>query len=242
MKVLIIGNKFTSQMCTYLPAMAKAGGKELMLSNLTAGNTSVESHYRNYTDENEVYTYETYLPSITEAMKPDGIALHEAVEDDDWDAVMLSQNIALGGIRESYNPYLAELAAYCRLMHPQAEIILIEPWSYGPGCKKKAFAEAYNSDSEEMYEKISVSCQAAAQTAEADRIIHIGRAFQTARKTQPGISLTTDGENADEAGRFLAACVIYRALFNESAFGNPFRLPALPDETDDLLRLVSEKI
>ena len=242
MKVLIIGNKYSSQMCSYLPSLAASGKKELLLSNLTAGNSSIESHYRNYTDENEVYTYETYLPGITEAMKPDGIALHEAVEDDDWDIIMFCQNIALGGIRESYNPYLAELAAYCRLMHPQAEIILIEPWSYSPGCEKKAFREAYNSDSEGMYEKISVSCQAAAQTAEIDRIIQTGRAFQTARNTQPDIQLTTDGENAGYAGKFLSACVLYRALFNESAFECSFRLQQLDDKTDDLIRLISERI
>ena len=97
-------------MITYLPHLAAAAGKELLLSNLTAKNCSIESHYRNYIDENEVYTYETYLPGITDAMRPDGIALHEAVEDDEWDKIIFCQNIALSGIKESYSPYLAELS------------------------------------------------------------------------------------------------------------------------------------
>ncbi len=91
-------------MISYLPRLAKEAGKDLLLSNLTVKNCSIESHYRNYIDENEVYTYETYLPGITGAMRPEGIALHEAAEDDDWDIIFFCQNIALSGIKESYNP------------------------------------------------------------------------------------------------------------------------------------------
>ncbi|MBR4451254.1 MAG: DUF4886 domain-containing protein [Clostridia bacterium] len=242
MKVLIIGSNFTSQMIEYLPQLAKAGGKELLLGNLRAENCSIESHYRNYIDENEVYTYETYLPGITEAMRPDGIALHEAVEDDEWDIIIFSQNIALSGIRESYNPYLAELSAYCRLMIPGAETILIEPWAYEPGCDKKAFIKAYNSDSDEMASRISECCASAAVTAEIDRVISLGKVWQAVRDSDPGISLTRDGESADEAGKFLSSCVLHRELFSESADYSGLDLKGISADTAAFLHRLSSHI
>ncbi len=239
MKALIIGNDFTSQMITYLPALAKAGKKELLLSNLEIKNCSVESHYRNYTDENEIYTYETYLPGITDPMRPDGIALHEAVEDDEWDMIFFCQNIALSGIKESYNPYLAELAAYCKLMIPNVCTALIEPWSYESGCGKKAFKDAYKSDSDGMYERIHKCCAEAAATAETDRIITLGGAFQAVRDSGFPVSLTTDGENASEAGKYLSSCVLYNEMFSQSAADVPFTLPEIPKETADFLTRIS---
>lgn len=229
-------------MISYLPQLAKAGGKELLLANLMSDNCSIESHYRNYIDENEVYTYETYLPGITEAMRPDGIALHEAVEDDEWDIIIFSQNIALSGIRESYNPYLAELSAYCRLMIPGARTMLIEPWAYEPGCEKKAFVKAYNSDSEEMASRISECCSLSADTAEIDRVTRLGRVWQAVRNSGTDISLTSDGESASKEGEFLSSCILYRELFSESADCSGLDLKDIPADTTAFLSSFSSHI
>lgn len=240
MKVLIIGNDLTSEMIGYLPRLAKESGKELLLANLTLKNCSIERHYRNYTDEAEVYTYETYLPGITEKMSPDGIALHEAVEDDDWDLICFIQNPSLGGVRESYKPYLDELAAYCSLMHPEARLALAEPWAYESGFASAEFEKAYGSDSGEMYQKIVSSCVSAAGEAEIGEIIKIGSAWNAAHGADPDILLTKDGVTPNEAGRFLSSLCIYKSVFGEMPGGY------IPDEinetTAEFLRVCAENI
>ena len=180
MKVLTIGNNYTGAALSFLPSLAIAGEKELLLSNLSIDNCSIEHHYRNYIDEAEAYYYETYLPGITEMMRPDGIALHEAVEDDDWDMILFCQNPALSAKEESYRPYLGELAAYCRLMHPEAKLMLIEPW-------------VTEDNPQETAEKIHEACLTASAEAELDGIINIGKAWQIAEGTGSFDSLTAEG-------------------------------------------------
>ncbi len=227
MKVLTIGNNYTSAALAYLPALAVAGGKELLLSNLCTDNCSIEHHYRNYIDEAEVYYYETYLPGITEMMRPDGIALHEAVEDDDWDMIIFCQNPALSGKKASYKPYLGELAAYCKLMHPEVKLMLIEPWAGGENSEEKA-------------EKIHEACRTAKEDAELDGIINIGKAWQIAEGTGSFDKLIQSGDMPAESGKFLCSCVLYEAIFGESAVDVEYDLPGIPEEISSLLKICAE--
>ena len=191
-------------MLKHLPKLAINGKKELLLSNLCIDNCSIEHHYRNYIDEAEVYYYETYLPGITEMMRPDGIALHEAVEDDDWDMIIFCQNPALSSKKESYRPYLGELAAYCRLMHPEAKLMLIEPWASGDNPQETAA-------------KIHEACVAASSEAELDGIINIGNVWQDVAGLDSFDSLLSDDNMLNEEGGFLCSVVLYASIFGESA-------------------------
>ena len=227
MKVLTIGNNYTGAALSFLPSLAIAGEKELLLSNLSIDNCSIEHHYRNYIDEAEAYYYETYLPGITEMMRPDGIALHEAVEDDDWDMILFCQNPALSAKKESYRPYLGELAAYCRLMHPEAKLMLIEPW-------------VTEDNPQETAERIHEACLTASAEAELDGIINIGKAWQIAEGTGSFDSLKAEGNMPDDKGRFLCSCVLYEAIFGENATDVDFNLPGYPHEISDLLKICAE--
>lgn len=240
MKVLSIGNALTCDIHQYLPELTKAAGRELLLSALYIEDACIEDHYRNYEDENDDYIYSTFLPGETAAMSPDGIALHEAVEDDDWDIITFEQNVALSGLKESYRPYLAELTAYCRLMHPNVKLMLIEPWAYESGCSDKSFQENYDSDQSEMYKKINECCIKAADEAETDGIIPIGRAWQITRSTDIGDRLTKDGSHANELGQFLSSCCLYKAVFGEDSFKVPFDLPEYDRRISDLLKLCAD--
>lgn len=237
MKVLSIGNSFSQDAQAYLPKLAIAGGKELLLGNLYLPGASIEDHYRNYIDEEEVYTYENYLPGETEAYKPDGIALHEAVEDEDWDVITLQQCSKLSGIKESYTPYLAEVAAYCRMMHPDAKIMLHQTWAYEKGCPLPEFKENYDRDQDKMYSMLTECYAETAREAEIDIIIPTGRAWQTARQTKIGDRLTRDGYHGNELGQFLGSCCFYEMIFGESAVDNPFVLPEFDENVSNLLKV-----
>ncbi len=237
MKVLSIGNSFSVDAHTYLPHLAIAGGKDLLLANLILPGASIEDHYRNYEDEEEVYTYETYLPNETMSIAPDGIALHEAVEDDDWDVITLQQCSKLSGVKESYSPYLAELAEYCRMMHPNAKIMLHQTWAYEKGCSIPEFREYYNGDQLTMYQDLTQAYAEASIEAEIDTIIPSGRAWQTARQTKIGDRLTRDGYHGNELGQFLAGCCFYEMIFNEDVTKNPYELKEYEGPVSNLLKV-----
>lgn len=236
MNVLSIGNSFSTDAHTYLPQMAKAAGKELMLCNLYIGGCSLEQHWNNWREEKEDYVYEVYLPGETEMRAPDGLAIHDVVEDEDWDVITLQQCSHLSGIAETYSPYLAELAAYCRMMKPDARIMLHQTWAYERGCPKPEFAEYYHSDQDEMYRALTECYAKAAQEAEIDIIIPSGRAWQTARQTVIGDRLTRDGYHGNEMGQFLAGACFYEKVFGESIMTNPFSLPDYDENINGILK------
>lgn len=237
MKILSVGNEFSSQAQTYLPFLAGAAGKELTACTLRLDGASIEDHYRNYTDEEEVYSYECFLPGETEKLCPDGIALHEAVEDDDWDIITLQQNGELSGDKESYKPYLAELAAYCKLMHPEAKIMVFQTWAYEAGSPDRIFREVFEGNQVNMYNTIARCCAEIKDEADADDIVPIGRAWQIARNSSIGDRLTTNGVDANELGEFLASCCLYEKIFNEGTNLSPFNLPGFSKATSDLLKI-----
>ena len=134
MNILSIGNSFSTNAHKFLPHILKADGDEIMLCNLFIGGCSLEQHWNNWREEKTDYDYEIYLPGETEMTRTDDVALHEAVEDEDWDVITLQQCSHFSGIPETYSPYLSELAEYCRMVKPEAKIMLHQTWAYEEGC------------------------------------------------------------------------------------------------------------
>ena len=226
MNVLSIGNSFSTDAHRYLPELAKAANKELLLCNLFIGGCSLEQHWNNWREEKTDYDYEVYLPFETEMSRPDGVALHEAVEDEEWDVITLQQCSHLSGIKESYSPYLSELAEYCRMVQPKAKIMLHQTWAYENGCAHQGFA-AYNRNQDEMYKALTEAYAEMAYEADIDIIIPSGRAWQTARQTAIGDRLTRDGYHGNELGSFLAGACFYEKIFGESVMENPYIIEGL---------------
>lgn len=216
--------------------MAKAAGKELLLCNLFIGGCSLEQHWKNLREENADYDYEVYLPFETEMSRPDGVAIHEAVEDEEWDIITLQQGSALSGVRESYTPYLSELAEYCRMVQPKAELMFHQTWAYEKGSQHPAFA-TYKHDQTEMYRALTQSCLEATEEADIGLIIPSGRAWETARQSVIGDKLTEDGFHGNDMGCYLAGACFYEMIFKESILDNGFYLPDYPKEITEILKI-----
>ncbi len=236
MNVLSIGNSFSTNAHKFLPLMAEAGGKELMLCNLYIGGCSLEQHWKNWREEKTDYEYEIYLPFETEMTRADDIALHEAVEDEEWDVITLQQCSPLSGIPESYSPYLSELAEYCRMVQPQAKIMLHQTWAYEAGSPHPDFSK-YGRSQQTMYEALTEAYVNAATEADIDLIIPSGRAWQTARNTLIGDKLTEDGYHGNDLGCYLAGACFYEMIFGESIFENKFSLSDYPNHITEILKL-----
>ncbi len=235
MNVLSIGNSLSTNAHKFLPHLAKATGKELLLCNLFIGGCSLETHWNNWREEKTDYEYEVYLPNETEMTRADDIALHEAVEDEDWSVITLQQCSHLSGVPESYSPYLAELAEYCRMMKPDARVMLHQTWAYENGADHPGF-ERYGRNQAEMYKALTECYANASDESEIDLIIPSGKAWQTARNTIGDI-LTVDGYHGNDMGCYLASACFYEMIFGESVYGNPFYPESIDRETAEILQL-----
>lgn len=235
MNVLSIGNSFSTNAHKFIPHMAKAAGKELLLCNLFIGGCSLEQHWNNWREEKTAYDYEVYLPFETKMTSAPEVALHEAVEDEDWDIITVQQCSHLSGISESYSPYLSELAEYCRIVQPNAKIMLHQTWAYENGCQHPGFA-SYGRDQQEMYKSLTEAYANASLEADIDLIIPSGRAWQTARNTI-GDKLTVDGFHGNDLGCYLASACFYEMIFGESIFENAFYPEGIDKNTVDILKL-----
>lgn len=236
MNILSIGNDLTTNIHKFLSEMAKADGNDdLLLCNLMIDNCSLEHHWQNWREEKTAYNYEIYLPGETEMNLADDIALHEAVEDEDWDVIALCQCGALSGIRESYSPYLSEIAEYCRMVQPKAKILLIQPWAYENGCTDPFFAN-YSKNRSEMYRALTQACVDAALEADINFIVPCGRAWQSTENLPIG-ALTTDGKHGNDVGCYLAGACLYESVFDKSIYTNSFFPKGLPESLTEVLKL-----
>jgi hypothetical protein len=71
----------------------------------------------------------------------------------------------------------------------------------------------------------------------------VGLAWQRAARTRPSLSLwAADGNHASKAGSYLAACVLYEALYERSSVGNPYLGGLAEGEAQYLQRSAHEAV
>lgn len=200
-KLLTIGNSFANDATAYLPAMAKAGGKDLLLFRANLGGCSLERHARhlkayeaNPADpEGSPYrsgfvrsAEDTHAPKIAsggnepsteEKEPPKNISLKEALESQEWDYVTIQQVSTESFKFESFEPYAGTIVNYVRKYAPKAKIVIHQTWAYREDCPmfKGAFNQA------QMYEGLVGAYDQLAKKYDL-AIIPVGDAIQEARK------------------------------------------------------------
>lgn len=180
-KVLTIGNSFSNNAVSYLPAMAKAEGKTLVLFQAAIGGASFSRHvqhlkaYEADPESEEGRPYKDRVHPVTNEKKD--FSLREALEADDWDYVTIQQVS-----QNSYKPETYDdahvLIEYIRKYAPNAEILVHQTWPYRddyPGYK-----DGFSRD--KMYEGLTAAYQQLANQY-GFRIIPSGDAFQMAQQT-----------------------------------------------------------
>ena len=76
----------------------------------------------------------------------------EMVDEEDWDYVTVQQASRLSFVESSYQPYLAELVKYIRLMCPQAKVLIHQTWGYESGSERCTICGFQNY--EEMFAEV----------------------------------------------------------------------------------------
>ena len=213
MKLLSIGNSFSTDSHKFLHSLAKQNGVSLECYNLFIGGCSLQTHWENYVENNEFYDLEINGSEATRK-----ISINEALTMQKWDVITVQQASAFSGMFETYEPYLTDLVAVIREKVPTAKIYFHETWSYEIGSLHEGFLN-YNSNQKEMYLCIKESSKKASDLINAE-IIPTGDIVQFVRENIPefdykngGISLCRDSFHlSEDYGRFLAGAVWFKKL------------------------------
>lgn len=213
-KILAVGNSFSEDTTFYLPQIAEAGGKSLILGRLYIGGCSLERHWTNVRTNEPVYEYH-------HTGRPDVMAsISYGMKAADWDFMTFQQASHFSGMPETYHPFLENLSAYGKVLAPRAKQVIHETWAYAKDSAHPAFPD-YGCDQEKMYACLKDAYQEAAKTILTDVFLPVGDAWQLARE-QLGDVLCRDGFHGNEKGRYLGAAVWYEVLLNGNILENTF--------------------
>lgn len=213
MKILSIGNSFSTDAHKWLCKLAEINGTNIKTANLFIGGCSLEAHWKNFIGNNTDYSLEI---NGNEGEKL--INIPQALAMNKWDVITFQQASHFSGIAESYEPYLSNLVAEVRKIQPQAKLYFHQTWAYETDSLHPGFAD-YNHSQQGMFERIVAASRKAAKAIGAE-IIPAGTVIQQIRKTVPefdyqngGLSLCRDGFHLSfDYGRFTAAAVWLRTL------------------------------
>lgn len=223
MKLLSIGNSFSTDSHKFLHSLAEQNGLSLECYNLFIGGCSLQTHWENYVENNEFYDLEINGSESTRK-----ISINEALTMQKWDVITVQQASAFSGMFETYEPYLTDLVAVVREKVPTAKIYFHETWSYEIGSLHEGFLN-YNSNQKEMYLCIKEASKKASDLINAE-IIPTGDVVQFVRENisefdfkNGGISLCRDSFHlSEDYGRFLAGAVWFKKLTGQELKEHPF--------------------
>lgn len=139
LKVLHIGNSFSNDATTYLPELAKAGGKDLLVAGATIGGCTLERHARHLAEakagdpKGSAYTTNYARHKALNLKTGRGtFTLPEALEAQEWNVVTIQQASPMSFRPESYEPHAEQLITEIREKAPNATILIHQTWPYRP--------------------------------------------------------------------------------------------------------------
>ena len=218
MRTLSIGNSFSQDANAYLHKVAASAGIEWETVNLYIGGCSLEYHAENLREKRENYSLEVNgIPTGRQ------ISIPEALSAGTYDFITLQQASHFSGKRETYFPFIGELAEACRAAQPDAKIVIHETWAYETDSTHGAFPD-YGCDQRKMYGLLKAAYAEAAGSVGAS-VIPVGDTVQYFREHVPGFDYARGGESlcrdgfhlSIPTGRYLASLVWLETLAGADA-------------------------
>lgn len=204
MKILAIGNSFSTDATAYIEPIAKAEKWDLFVRNLYIGGCSLETHWSNYQANELSYEYQKDGETI------DKVSLKAALTLEKWDVITLQQASYLSGQKRSYEPYLKNLLTALQEKVPDAWIVFHRTWSYEIDADHPEF-KRYGRSQARMDRQIR-SATTHFSEKYALPLIPVGDIIRQYRQKAPfdylkgGMSLNRDGYHLSlDYGRYIAA-------------------------------------
>ena len=217
MKILSIGNSFSDDAQRYLRSVAAAEGIEIETLNLCIGGCSLETHASHVKDGEREYLFH-YNGDVN---CNDLITLDEGLSMRDWDIVTLQQVSVLSFKKESYYPYIHEVAEYVRKKLPNAKIYVHQTWAYEHG-SPRSFEVTDGRGAEYMLDGIRESYRLAKQEIGAEGIIPSGELMELLR-LNGAEGIYRDTFHAGYGlGRYAIALLWFKLFSGRSVLNNSF--------------------
>lgn len=208
-KILAIGNSFSTDATRWLEDIAVSAGAELFVRNLFIGGCSLETHLANIKSGAKVYAYQESGADIR------SISVSEALAIEEWDYVTVQQASHFSGKYETYEPYLTEIISYIKAVKPRAKIVFHRTWPYEKDAEHSAFPD-YGCDRSYMWEQICLATERVLSEHELPVIDSGGIVYRLGEtdsfnKDKGGVSLYRDGYHMEYTyGRYLVGLVWFK--------------------------------
>ena len=210
LKILAIGNSFSTDSMQYLYEIMKNGGvEEITLGNLYYGGCSLDQHYQFAKNDSASYTY--YKHTGRGWVKTADYKMSQSLVDEKWDYVSLQQTSKTCGLTNSYSK-LDEMITIVKEKCPDAKLIWNMTWAYQQDSTHASFPN-YGKDQMKMYNMIIDVVNTVIAPLDFDVMIPCMTSIQNARTSFMGDTLTRDGYHLDYyIGRYIAGLTFIAAV------------------------------
>lgn len=224
LQVLAIGNSFSQDATRYIHQIARAAGDDITVANLYIPGCSLERHYRNMLGNIRDYKLE-YNGELTGFF----VTIQEALTNRQWDVITLQQASHFSAHKDSYHPYIEELAAYVRKYQPKAKILIHQTWGYENESPRLLNVGGFPT-MKEMTDAVCKAYDEAAKSINADGIIESGKMLLWLAENGAERVHRDTYHASHTLGRYALALLWYRALGGENILDNPFDDMDFPTE------------
>lgn len=241
-KILAIGNSFSTDCMQYLWQMLKESGyDEVILGNLYYGGCSLEQHLGFAKSDSASYSYHKNTAGTWNTVS--NYKFSAALADEKWDIVTMQQTSKTCGIAGSYGKVLTSLVdIVASKVSPETRLVWNMTWAYQSDSTHSSFP-SYDRDQMKMYNMI-ISCMNSQILPEKRfvSIIPAGTAIQNARTSFLGDHLTRDGYHMDYyIGRYIVGLCWYASLTGASLDRVSFN-PSTDQITPDMMAAAKEAV
>lgn len=215
LKVLAIGNSFSSDAVEYLFDMCKeAGVTDLTVGNLYIPGCTLDTHYKNVSGD--LAKYEYYKNTDGKWIKTPDTKVSDAIADEKWDVITLQQASGSSGLPGTYSN-LPGLIDYVKRNCPDAKIYWHMTWAYQQNSTHGEFSK-YEKSQQKMYSSIVNSVKTAVlPKKDIVGVIPSGTAIQNLRGSFVGDTVTRDGYHMSyDVGRYTVALTWFSTLTGAS--------------------------
>ena len=241
LRILAIGNSFSSDCMQYLYQIMKSGGvEEIVLGNLYYGGCSLAQHLDFAQNDKNVYTY--YKNTSGAWVTNQNYRLSDAVKDEDWDYISFQQTSKTCGIASTYGKTLTSLLDIVEKQAPEAKFIWNMTWAYQQDSTHASFP-SYGKSQQKMYDMI-IDCVKDCIEPESrfKIIIPCMTSIQNARTSFLGDTLTRDGYHMDYyIGRYIVGLTWFSAITGLSPDAVTYN-PSASMISDDMLAVAREAV
>jgi len=215
-KILAIGNSFSSDATRYLHEISEAGGSRVKVVNLFIGGCSLSTHYKNMNNDAKAYALEFNGQSTGFF-----VSIREALQSHDWDYVTLQQASHFSPYYDTYMPYLKALSDYVKFHSPKAKQAFHRTWAYESGSYRLCTELGYETHSA-MFSEIKTASEKAVSEVGFDLVVPSGELIEKLVLEGVGPVYRDTFHLSYGVGRYAVGALWYRLFTGQAVGGNNF--------------------